>query len=208
MIADPCAPRVRFREIAADDADLVVRWRNSASAREVFYSQSIVTPDTHRAFVAARKPHDLIWIVEVAAPSVVRIGTLSLTVDPESRTGEYGRAFLDESCRGRGLWREIEALLEHYAFAVLGLREIWLDIIAANQRMIDIHLRGGWVVRREVHHHGQAGLLMVLDAAAYRAKVETPRAAPSPAQDVPPVSATALLHRAVATAPDRDAWDA
>lgn len=138
--------RLRFRDIAVADGYTVARWRNTPSAREAFFSQEAVTPDTHARFMANRKPHDLVWIIEEKVLGVA-VGMLSLTVDVTTRTAEYGRAFLDERYRGRGYWIETEWMLLHFAFDVLALGGVWLEIYGDNAAMNAIHHRYGWVER-------------------------------------------------------------
>lgn len=136
--------RLRFRDIAVADGYTVTQWRNSPSARESFFDRSVVTPDTHAAFLARRQPHDLVWMVE-RKDTGEAIGMLSLTVDPASRSAEYGRAFLDERYRGRGYAQEMEYLMLHFAFEVLQLESVWLDIYADNAAMCAVHDKLGWV---------------------------------------------------------------
>ena len=135
--------RLRFRDITAADGYAVTRWRNTASARDAFFNTAVVTPDTHAEFVRTRRPHDLVWIVEEKATGDA-VGMLSLTVDVAKRTAEYGRAFIDERCRGRRYGFEIEWLMLHFAFDVLQLDSLWLDIYADNVPMCALHRKMGW----------------------------------------------------------------
>lgn len=139
----PAWTRLRFRDITAADGYTVCRWRNTQSAREAFFDRSVVTPDTHAAFVRSRKPHDLVWMVEEKDTGDA-VGMLSLTVDPVAKTAEYGRAYLDERYRGRGYWLEAEWMMLHFAFDVLVLESVWLDIYADNAAMCAVHRKFGW----------------------------------------------------------------
>lgn len=143
--------RIKFREIDESDADLVVRWRNTDSARASFFGTDVVTPDTHRAFVRNRRPHDLVWVVE-AKPvawtgehtTEMAVGMQALTVDVHHHVAEYGRTFIDPAFRGQGFAREAEYTLLTYAFEVLNLRMIWLDVFAANEPIIKMHHTTGF----------------------------------------------------------------
>lgn len=157
--------RLRFRDITIADGYTVCRWRNSASAREAFFDTTVVTPDTHAAFVRSRKPHDLVWMLEEKATDTA-IGMLSLTVDPTARTAEYGRAFLDEAYRGRGFWQEAEFLLLHFAFDVLALDAVWLDIYADNDAMNAVHAKMGWTINGHIPPRNGRDVLRMTYAAA------------------------------------------
>ena len=137
--------RIQFRPITGDDhdADLVTRWRNTPSARQSFYSTEIVTPDTHKQFMAHRKPHDLVWMVETIENEP--IGMTALDVDVRHGIAEYGRTFIDDAYRGKGYAKETEYLLLYYAFEVLNLSSLWLDAYTSNVAIIGLHYKTGWL---------------------------------------------------------------
>ena len=134
--------RIRFRPIALDDAYYLVRWRNSNSARESFFSADVVTPDSHAAFVRNRKPHDLVWMAETLEGDPV--GMTSLTVDVHHHRAEYGRTFIDKDYRGQGYAKELEYMILFLAFEWLRLKDIWLDAYTANEPIIKLHEKTGW----------------------------------------------------------------
>lgn len=138
--------RLRFREIDESDARQVVAWRNTESARRYFYSTDVVTPDTHRAFIRNRQPHDLVWMAEITDPRgiSVAIGMTGLKVDVRHHIGEYGRTFVDENYRGQGYAKELEYFLLWAAFEWLRLDYLWLDAYTDNDPVIKLHEATGW----------------------------------------------------------------
>lgn len=141
--------RLCFRDITADDALYVTYWRNQPDARKAFYDNRVVTPDTHRAFVANRKPHDLVWMIEYTdqtAAAVGPIGMISLTVDVEHCRAEYGRLYIDPREQGKGLAAEAEYLLLFLAFEWLRLADLWLDAYDDNAPILALHAKTGWSV--------------------------------------------------------------
>ena len=141
--APGCRVFLRPIEASWDDAYRVTRWRNEASARAGFFSQDVVTPDTHMEFMRRRKPHDLVWVLHDEAGE--SIGMLSLTVDVEAHTAEYGRLYIDKGYQGRGYAEDAEYTLLHFAFEVLRLDSLWLDALTTNTAVIALHHKTGWL---------------------------------------------------------------
>ncbi len=141
--------RIRFRPIESNehDAELVTRFRNLQIARNGFFSTDVVTPDTHYRFMAAKKPHDLVWVVERAEDGAP-LGTASLTVDAERRIAENGRALIDPAYRREGFGREAQITVLSYAFDHLRLDSIWAECLATNRAIIILCLSLGWRIRK------------------------------------------------------------
>lgn len=131
-----------LRPITLDDADTVVGWRNSTEARKWFFSSSVTTPDSHAAFIANRKPHDLVWIAE--ARNCVPVGQSALTVNVENRTAEFGRFYIDRKYRPKGYALRVEYLTMWAAFEWLNLDGLWLEVRRGNEAPIAIHRLIGW----------------------------------------------------------------
>ena len=122
--------RIAFRPITTNDAYLVTRWRNLPDARAAFFNKTVVTPDTHAAFIANRKPHDLIWIIEDTRREP--IGMVSLAVDPSTASGEYGRLVIDPDHQHKRYAKETDYLTLYAAFEWLLLDSMWLDAYQTN----------------------------------------------------------------------------
>jgi RimJ/RimL family protein N-acetyltransferase len=135
--------RLWFQPITEDDAYLICKLRNMDNAREMFFIQDVVTPDTHIMFMKNRKPHDLIWTIwvkEFNAP----IGITSLTIDPKEYTAEYGRAFIDPRYRNKGYGQEQEYMVLSLAFDFFNLKYLWGDVLVGNSAAIGLHHKTGW----------------------------------------------------------------
>lgn len=157
--------RLRFRPIAESDAATVTRWRNTEQARQSFFGEDVVTPDTHIRFCRSRKPHDLVWMMETptavgvkrisdhwaGTPSFIDIpadyapvGMTAITVDVEKHTGEYGRMMIDPAYQGQGYAKEGEYFMLWVAFEWLRLDVLWLDAFLDNEAVINLHHKTGW----------------------------------------------------------------
>ena len=133
--------RLFLREINELDCLTITKWRNSQEARDAFYVQDIVTPDTHTHFVRNRKPHDLVWMI--VENSFDSIGTASLTVNVKDHTAEYGRVYIDKQYTGNGYATELDYLVFSFAFDVLRLDMIWYDPLIKNEAIMKVHIRTG-----------------------------------------------------------------
>lgn len=185
--------RLRLREITEADAPHVVRWRNTPEARAGFFSSAVVTLDTHRAFMRARKAHDLVFVFETIPPRLPElhqgdtillpiqhglaafpapIGMSSITIhDPAKPVGEFGRFIIDPALDGQGYGREGSYLCMRYAFEVLRLESLWLDVFADNDAVVNMDRGTGFEdagIDIEGHTHPRGPVLhMTLRASAW-----------------------------------------
>lgn len=138
--------RLLLRPIEPEDGAIVAYWRNSPLARQSFFSRAVVTPDSHREWLAAKDSYDLVWMVEVAKglERDTLVGMTALHITDGHQTAEYGRTFVDPRYHGHGYGTEIDYTTLAIAFEVFQLHGIWLDIYAENLRMIAIHRKTGW----------------------------------------------------------------
>lgn len=135
---------IHLRPIEATyhDADLLVRWRNSDSARAAFFNTDVVTTDTHFQFMRSRKPHDLVWIAELSGAGAV--GMVGLRVDVKQHMAEHRSLYVAEGYRRQGYGAEIERLVLRYGFEVLRLEYIWADVLQSNEAACRFYERVGW----------------------------------------------------------------
>jgi len=149
---------IQLRPIAESDADWIVKWRNSKEAREGFFSDIVVTPDTHIAFVRKRKPHDLVWMVETV-PTIYTVGTVSLTVLPHCCMAEFGRLFVDTLYRGSIYAEKIVYVVLYYGFEVLRLNSIWADVKTNNEHALELYTKVGFMNSSSLSLHQDAKIV-------------------------------------------------
>ena len=127
---------LRWMTDSDEDAELVTRWRNDPMVRPYFFSEDVVTPDTHRLFMKNRKPHDLVWVIEHRGCPV---GMCSLTVDVEKREAEFGRILVDPGLMGKGYARKAVHLALYYAFKILQLNRVWIEAFEENNAILSLY---------------------------------------------------------------------
>lgn len=128
--------RLRMMTDSDQDTALVVWWRNQPDARTLFFNTDVVTPDTHRNFIATRQPHDLVYMIEVDGQPV---GMCALTVDVKAREAEFGRIYIDPEQRGRGYARVAVQRALWYSFEILRLNRIWIEAFEDNRPILALY---------------------------------------------------------------------
>jgi RimJ/RimL family protein N-acetyltransferase len=119
----------RFMTDSDADAQTVTYWRNQPDAREGFFCDDVVTPDTHKEFIRNRPMHNLIWMVEDDGVPVAMCG---LKVNIKQRDAEYGQVYTDPHHKRQGYARTAIRHGQWYSFEVLRLDKIWLEAYEDN----------------------------------------------------------------------------
>jgi RimJ/RimL family protein N-acetyltransferase len=94
-------------------------------------------------------PRTYAWMAEYDGHC---IGSAGLEVNPGQHYAEYTVGLFVAALRGRGLGREVTRLVLAWAFDVLGVHRVELQVLAANSRAINCYLACGFRqegVRRE-----------------------------------------------------------
>lgn len=141
--------KISLRPIADADTENIVRWRNSPAVRANFLDQRLFTAESHRWWLKNR-----VETGEVAQFIVTRldtgqdVGSVYLRdIDRDNGRCEYGVFLGEESARGLGLGSEACRLACRYAFGALGLRRVFLRVLADNAGAIRSYEKAGF--RRE-----------------------------------------------------------
>jgi ribosomal-protein-alanine N-acetyltransferase len=80
------------------------------------------------------------------------VGSAVLSVDPDQHCARYSVGLFVAALRGRGLGREVTRLVLAWAFDVMGVHRVQLEVLASNSRAINCYLACGFRqegVRRE-----------------------------------------------------------
>ena len=135
--------RIYLRPVEASDGLLVSKWRNERLSREMFYSQAVVTPDSHALWLETKDPYDLVWMV-CQHEGMASIGMASLHIDPAGYTGEYGRVVISPVYRGQGYAKELDYTMMAVAFELFELDLLWLEAFTSNEGVLTVHDKTGF----------------------------------------------------------------
>ena len=153
------AQRLVLRPLAAADSAQVLTWRNSPEVAAFMYTDHVIGPQEHSAWLKATLGADdrRYWIIEldgagVGVAHVVRI-------DPVNRRCEWGFYLADPATRGRGVGACVQYAVIEHVFTRLGLNKLWCEALAANTRALDLYESFGFrreaLLRDHVLKHGR-----------------------------------------------------
>jgi diamine N-acetyltransferase len=157
------------RDLAATYA----RWLNQLDVRFGLGQRGIATTESQERWVeenlgrgAQRRPEGVEFTIYDRADSVP-VGTAGLfKIDHLHGTADFGIALGER--RGRGLGTEATRLTLDFAFHVLQLRNVLLDVLAWNQAGLTAYERAGFrrvgVRRGTVMSRGRPTDLVIMDA--------------------------------------------
>jgi RimJ/RimL family protein N-acetyltransferase len=107
---------------------------------------------TRQHLTGSQRPDDpgaYTWTIEYGGHG---IGSAGLRVDGDQHCATYTVGLFVAELRGRGLGREVTKLVLDWAFGVLGVHRVELEVLASNGRAIGCYLACGFQqegVRRE-----------------------------------------------------------
>ncbi|MBI5295382.1 MAG: GNAT family N-acetyltransferase [Chloroflexi bacterium] len=144
---------VRLRLLEEADLEMTLGWRNQDEVRKWFYTSNVLTLEQHRNWVLNSylpRDNDFIFVIESKMDGVP-VGQISLyDIDFGKRRGEYGRLMIGNPLGSRkGFAREATRLILQFAFETLGLDEVYLSVIANNERAIALYKACGFSVDGE-----------------------------------------------------------
>jgi len=137
---------VRIRD-CQEHTELAVRLLTEY--RDFLYSETTVTPETHRSFIASLPKEDYMWVVE-------RDGSLCGLVsayhfDSKNRKCEWGRFMVDEDFRGVG--SVVEYMVIDFVFQKLGIHKLLCEVLEDNGSVFRMHEKFGFRIEGTLRDH-------------------------------------------------------
>ena len=139
--------RLRLRDLAEDDRDLLLRWRNAGDVREASFTDREVTREEHDRWfdrsLGLAPPFRQVVVWQGAPVGVLQLGEGG----PGEATYRWGCHLGERDAVPRGIGGALPALVMSVAFARLDARRVVGEVLATNEVMLGILERRG--VRRE-----------------------------------------------------------
>ena len=136
-----------LRPILNKDLENLRKWRNQEDIRKWFFSQITITELQQISWYEnyLKKNNDIGFIIEETT-NKKSIGTASIyNIDFINRNAEFGRIFIGESeARGKGYGLISCNLLVTFAFNVLKLDMVYLEVFSDNSAAIKSYLKAGF----------------------------------------------------------------
>lgn len=140
--------RILFREMTAEDTDMVLTWRNSDLVRATFIYQPIITKEEHLSYIENKiKTGNVIQFVMVEKASDKPFGCVYLKdLNKEHSTAEFGIFIGDVNYIGKGFGTEAAITIKKFAFNEMKLHKVKLRVIDTNTRAIKSYQKAGFHV--------------------------------------------------------------
>jgi diamine N-acetyltransferase len=151
---------VQLRLITEADLDTTMGWRNRDEVRVWFKNSQTITPDQHRAWFTqySTRDDDFVFVVEAGG---VPVGQASVYgIDGHAGVAEIGRFISAPGANGKGYIGAACSALLLFCGETLGLKSVFLDVKADNERAIRIYLRNGF--REERRADGMIRMVRML----------------------------------------------
>lgn len=150
--------RTVLREPRADDLAMLTALRNDLEVQRMLLSRGRPgTEDRTQEWIdrVAGAPDAVFFVV--ASPDATPLGFVQLTsIDTISGHARLGIA-LDGSSRGRGHGTDAIVLVAQYGRDVFGLRKLWLEVLANNERAVRVYRELGFRDVGVLHAHHRYG---------------------------------------------------
>jgi diamine N-acetyltransferase len=140
--------KIVLRGVEDTDIEFMTRWRNDRETNKHFFVQEPTTVDRQRKWIGVHRKRDderLFIIAPIDNPSKA-VGTVGLVdIDQRNRRAEWGRFLIgDASARRAGFGSEALYLSLRYAFRVLKLQRLYLEVFSWNRGARSLYRRFGF----------------------------------------------------------------
>ena len=131
-----------LRLVTNDDMDLVYEWRNRPEVRAFMYSSAEISRKEHEKWFARMlEDHSKRWLVlNIDEKECAVIYFSEIDADRSCSWGFYSGPFAPV-----GVSLIVELLGLEYAFEKLGVHRLHCEVLAGNQKVINLHKKSGFV---------------------------------------------------------------
>ncbi|UCH12870.1 MAG: GNAT family N-acetyltransferase [Candidatus Omnitrophota bacterium] len=137
--------RIKLKKLESCDLERVRKWRNQN--RHNFFTDKIITPDQQQAWFNTyiKKQNEKMYIIITKAREIP-IGVISIyDIDFKKNIARIGRIIIgNKRYRGRGLAVDAVKAVLKFAFNMLKLKKISLEVFATNSRACRLYRRCGF----------------------------------------------------------------
>lgn len=130
-------------KIKREDFELIKYWRMLPEVTKYMYTDPKLTLETQLRWFNSieNNPAYKYWVIEMDDK---KIGLVSLNdIDMTNRRCSWGHYIAELSYRGKGIGKILEYNIYDYVFFKLGLNRLSVEVLAFNERAINLHKKCG-----------------------------------------------------------------
>jgi RimJ/RimL family protein N-acetyltransferase len=137
---------VALRPIEEEDLPLLVRWRNDPGTWPVFYAPFLISlSGQKRWYESLLSDPTRVQFMIVRLEDNIPVGTVGLFhINYRDQDAEAGTLMVDPMLRGHAFAVEAVTMLIRYAFQVLNLRRLYIEILDHNRSAYRTALKIGF----------------------------------------------------------------
>lgn len=137
---------IYLREMTDEDAELIVKWRNTEFVRSNFIYREPFTVEGHCKWVETMIKTGKVVQFIICTREDKPIGSVYLRdIDKQHQKAEYGIFIGEENAVGCGYGTQAAKLMLNYGFEELKLHKIMLRLLAENERAKRSYEKAGFV---------------------------------------------------------------
>jgi diamine N-acetyltransferase len=140
--------RIHLRLLEESDLPMTLKWRNQDHIRKWFIHSEVLSIKQHQKWFDEylKKDNDYLFIIEESMDVNRPVGQISLyNIDWASHCAEYGRLIIGEAdACGKGIAKEASLMLLNYAFTILKIKGIYLEVFENNYSAIAVYRACGF----------------------------------------------------------------
>ncbi|KXY68872.1 MULTISPECIES: GNAT family N-acetyltransferase [Bacillus] len=138
-----------IREITEKDIELIRKWRNQADIRQYFIDNNYIDKNQQKEWFKkySQKKDDIMFVIEETLEFKKVIGTVALyNIDSKNNSVEFGRLMIGHlPYIGKGFGKKATILACKYAFEILSVSEIYLNVLSHNVKAIQLYCDIGFI---------------------------------------------------------------
>jgi RimJ/RimL family protein N-acetyltransferase len=133
-----------LRDLAIEDLDLLVRWRNDTVVN-LYLSNRLKSREEAEVWFNKLKANPKIWLKAIIENSRI-IGYAAVeSIDEKNRQCELAIVIGETDCWGNGIGTGVLKTMLEYAFDTLCMHRVWAAVARGNDRSERLVKRAGFV---------------------------------------------------------------
>jgi UDP-4-amino-4,6-dideoxy-N-acetyl-beta-L-altrosamine N-acetyltransferase len=128
-----------LRDIQASDKDMLRRWRNLPEVANYMFTDHEISAEEHERWFHSifGDPTSRYWIITSDDEDV---GVANICgIDPQNRRCFWGFYLSSPNVRGKGVGAYVEYFVLRYVFEELGLNRLCGEVLATNDKVVQMH---------------------------------------------------------------------